>query len=108
MSPSGVSICSVVRLILGLRKVPPLGLWRCKDLKRSQEGSESKSEAWRGRDLGRQGPRSLEDLVGHRDGQGAGEGVLLARVVAAEQPPAPDLDFGAVAELRPRAGRLLA
>src|SRR4051794_36997110 len=44
------------------------------------------------------GDRGIE----HRLGQAAGEGVLLARVVAADQGPAADAGLGLMAEPRPR------
>src|SRR5689334_16514755 len=98
MSPSGVSISSVVLLIRGLRKSsPPRGCWR------SELETAEMLERFRRRcRLGEKRLRPLEDGVGHRLGEPAGEGVLLARVVAAEQSPASELDLGSMAELRPR------
>src|SRR6187200_2701702 len=99
MSPSGVSISSVVRLILGLRKdsLPSLPVKRTRD--RGDGGNVPIGGA---NSLLSQRTSPLEDRVGHRHGQLAGKGVLLARVVAAQQVPATDLRLGAVAELRPR------
>src|SRR5262245_11914828 len=52
--------------------------------------------------------RSSQYRIEHRHGQSAGEGVLLAWVVAAEQRPAAGTGLRPVAELRPRPRQLAA
>src|SRR5829696_472337 len=101
MSPSGVSISSVVRLILGLRKAFPFPLVVVSAVETAQPLEKVPAKTnWP--DLPGQRPRPLEDGIGHRRRQLAGEGVLLAGVVTAEKSPASDLGLGTVAEFGPR------